>query len=1307
MTDPFRLSKNLLFALLSFLVFTTSATAGSDLRPLKSGIWQGGVKGDDNGAPLNCYLVARAKSADVYVLLIWNGLGLHIGLFNERWKLKAGDKFISRVRIDNLFDQGIEALVATPTMIDYVFGLDEPSVESVQAGNRITMQTPFGDKSFPLRGTRKAINLLMDCADSYLTKTAPAPDFVRGLKAYKNKDYAGALREWMPLAEAGDARAQNRVGVLYYRGYGVTKNRRIAAQWIRKAAEQGNKNAQNNLGLLYRNGKGVPQSDAEAIKWFRKAAAQGHKKARKHLDEMLKKQRQTASASNTTSGNRWNSMQFMGDFRSKQGRTILHPGDKIDIQFTAEPGLDPASWIGFVADDAAPSPTPSHFAQVTMSARTAGAVTVEVPRMLGDYRLWMYDRYNGALLAEKPVRITIDTDSAHLALPSGSVLDPGQAFVVNYRASPNYSYYNWVAIVGPRTPRNISQEQVKILIGKQYLKNSVTGTLNFTAPTKPGKYLIRMQDQEFKKTLFQRAIIVREAAEKQPGPAAAPAKVSAGSPTIAATQRVFAPGARIEVTFDGLSGRGQDWLAIAGVDQGPKQYFDMVMLDGSPTSGRHSFRALPEGDYVVRLYLDWPNGAYRIAAQDRVSVRKTKPAAPQPVAPPKPAAPLPAAPVAPQTPPASVQTTDPVVAEPRGLSGVWEIEQGAFASVRFDQARDLVDGAFETPNGVFQGEISGDLLTGIWAGKSGPVGQACDHNRLGSAYWGKIEARLKENGTLLEGNWGSCGSTGLQVFRARRVDDSAGPLTGTPLDGQASKEAVPSDFAPAPTPAPAASGVVDAPAAPTVPRTKTKGKSTLATGPDSFINIAVPPLPDDPFSQYPAPDLTVPNARDMAAVLARPASMFDDAQPPLVQPDAPADALGNFPSAASWKHVELAGKTMDEVKSALGITEAQPWGSVSTYHPKDPATGVPQMKKGYAVDGRAVHSLYGGDESKAPPLNAWVELKRESLERYVDGKTTGFRITFDRAGLVKTVTYPSEGSHRILLRFSNDNNRLFSASEVAKGDVPDGQVYEYFANGAPQCVRGTQVAKSGNTFIKQGRTACYDKQGRLLRESYFKNNRLSGTQREYEQGKLVKKEAFVDGKVEGVTVYYGRSHIGRWDTYHADKRNGPYMAYGIDRSGKLVVREAGTFVEDERDGPMWTYREDGSLATIAHYKAGKDLKTPIEVDAETGLIRVLNVAATADHEAQLQKYDYDGNLELLEYRDNAGQIILSLSFQNGQLSRRTTYRNGKKDGLEVYYSESEQGPVMMQSTTTFVAGQEKGRYVSYNWAGELTDSGTH
>jgi uncharacterized protein len=64
-----------------------------------------------------------------------------------------------------------------------------------------------------------------------------AQDFDNGVKAYKNGDFATALKEWRPLAE------------------------------------QGNAAAQFNLALMYDNGTGVPQDYAQAVEWYRRSPA--------------------------------------------------------------------------------------------------------------------------------------------------------------------------------------------------------------------------------------------------------------------------------------------------------------------------------------------------------------------------------------------------------------------------------------------------------------------------------------------------------------------------------------------------------------------------------------------------------------------------------------------------------------------------------------------------------------------------------------------------------------------------------------------------------------------------------------------------------------------------------------------------------------------------------------------------------------------------------------------------------------------------------------------------------------------------
>jgi TPR repeat protein len=80
------------------------------------------------------------------------------------------------------------------------------------------------------------------------------------------------LRE---AAEQGDADAQNRLGVRYSQGDGVSKDDSQAVVWHRKAAENGHWIAQINLSRHYADGRGVPQDYAQSARWVRKAAEQG------------------------------------------------------------------------------------------------------------------------------------------------------------------------------------------------------------------------------------------------------------------------------------------------------------------------------------------------------------------------------------------------------------------------------------------------------------------------------------------------------------------------------------------------------------------------------------------------------------------------------------------------------------------------------------------------------------------------------------------------------------------------------------------------------------------------------------------------------------------------------------------------------------------------------------------------------------------------------------------------------------------------------------------------------------------------
>ena len=80
------------------------------------------------------------------------------------------------------------------------------------------------------------------------------------------------LAEIKKKAEAGDAVAQNFLGVMYAKGAGTPKDNAEAVKWYRKAAEQGDAEAQYSLGGMYAFGDGIEKDLVQAHFWINEAA---------------------------------------------------------------------------------------------------------------------------------------------------------------------------------------------------------------------------------------------------------------------------------------------------------------------------------------------------------------------------------------------------------------------------------------------------------------------------------------------------------------------------------------------------------------------------------------------------------------------------------------------------------------------------------------------------------------------------------------------------------------------------------------------------------------------------------------------------------------------------------------------------------------------------------------------------------------------------------------------------------------------------------------------------------------------------
>ncbi len=122
-------------------------------------------------------------------------------------------------------------------------------------------------------------------------------DHKRGLLFYKgigvDKDFKKAAQWFKQAARKGHARAQYNLGIMSYLGQGVPQDYAQAAVWFKKAGEQDHAAAQYNLGFLYYEGKGVEKDDLQAFMWIDRSANLGDEKAvraRETLQKALPKE---------------------------------------------------------------------------------------------------------------------------------------------------------------------------------------------------------------------------------------------------------------------------------------------------------------------------------------------------------------------------------------------------------------------------------------------------------------------------------------------------------------------------------------------------------------------------------------------------------------------------------------------------------------------------------------------------------------------------------------------------------------------------------------------------------------------------------------------------------------------------------------------------------------------------------------------------------------------------------------------------------------------------------------------------------
>lgn len=103
-------------------------------------------------------------------------------------------------------------------------------------------------------------------------------------------DYAQAMRALRLAAQAGNAEAEELIGVMYALGLGVARDDRRAFEWYLRAALKGHAGAQSGVGWYYEVGRGLPAPDlVRAYMWYALSAIGGDPDAAVSQEEVVKK----------------------------------------------------------------------------------------------------------------------------------------------------------------------------------------------------------------------------------------------------------------------------------------------------------------------------------------------------------------------------------------------------------------------------------------------------------------------------------------------------------------------------------------------------------------------------------------------------------------------------------------------------------------------------------------------------------------------------------------------------------------------------------------------------------------------------------------------------------------------------------------------------------------------------------------------------------------------------------------------------------------------------------------------------------
>jgi hypothetical protein len=182
------------------------------------------------------------------------------------------------------------------------------------------------------------------------------------------------------------------------------------------------------------------------------------------------------------------------------------PGENISISYSAEGDFGSNSWIGIIPSDVKhgdESENDRHDVSYRYFKDKSGNLTFKAPDKPGQYDFRMHTTDNNGkevtyvsfTVAEKEGEATGSDEEVSLSSNKSSY-KTGEIITVEFTANPNWSKNAWIGIIPSEVKHGDETENDRHDVAYRYLSGKSSGTITLNAPTKPGKYDLRMHNTD-------------------------------------------------------------------------------------------------------------------------------------------------------------------------------------------------------------------------------------------------------------------------------------------------------------------------------------------------------------------------------------------------------------------------------------------------------------------------------------------------------------------------------------------------------------------------------------------------------------------------------------------------------------------------------------------------------------------------------------------------------------------------------------------------------------------------------------------